>query len=1140
MRHIEINQVLYKSTKNELTSSEHGTDETKFSLYRGAKVTTPEAEINLAALYHEITRSDKVRRQITAVRNSADDDARKAAKAQLPAVSVAGVFSQRNDQALIHYAGLIVLDFDDVPQPEQARDILARCAGCALAFVSPSGTGVKAIFRHDGKAEHHAHTFRQIAASVERLTGLTADKSGKDLSRLCYLSHDPDARFNPDAAPFAVTPPDKPAATKADYPATATAGGTDESFNAAQAQRIIETHFANFDGGFVDGNRDNAITSVVGKLNVLGVSFAVAEPALRAHLEHHPQGAKRESRKARNPLAGAAWVDGKLRKARRMYRDYAAEHGAQRKESYRKPAPPKARYELIVNEYLTEADDRLTAILDTSGNGRALLVAPTGSGKTTFILWWLLRRTGRVSLLSVPNTTTAAQLAAKFPGVIGAYEGSGWRRDWRKNGFFALEAGGAVVFVCTYDQTALIYAGVGAAGGRVDCVVMDEFHEATNAAAYRAKAVDGVLKCGFDARAFILMTATPPEYTHDFLGQGWTTIRVKQLKAKAINVRFETHWNLDRVAMAILTAVKTGAPVVWARINSKADIETLRAKLSSNTWAKKRGFASALDALQIAVLTSDTRRDSYTAQAVIETGRTPNSVRVVLATQLIDSGLSILDTDATVFWVDTDPHNPPTPQAFVQFANRFRNMARVNIRAYFHATVGTFADGAPRPRGSYDPDEHAVNYYKCEAGLNWHLNNEAEAQGFKVGAAGAAPDHVADLRNGVLNFAGGRFGADGHTRPIETLRIANERSARRLTLAGFTEACTALDPRITFEWTDADWTPDTDEKGDPLPDLQERAVAALQKHGREALYLLAGNLTHLQTLAQYARHVLRWRGRFCGFYADDRRKPDGLDERSDELATQLKALLAALPEIIKADAVDAVEHLTTPELFSLCKLKEVLDHISYIRAENGATHADAVRVAADNQGAAKWGEYLATIQTAVAVECGAIGVSKRVGRRLDAGRNLAAYAVLKGFEGRRAALREILDALDAAGLYGWNEKRLGSLIRALYADAKKPRVRLPDGRQVRLWTFSQAHTIETAVRRYFDAAADKIAGNLRRRAVAAAVTFSPDCATFGYLKNPNNQTWQPPPDKPEERPDWVVYADEIRAESVFRAHARPD
>ena len=73
-------------------------------------------------------------------------------------------------------------------------------AALALAFDSPSGTGLKAFIGYDVPAYGPAYrdVFNAVAGYVAgHLPGLTLDRSGSDVCRACYLSYDPDAYLKP-------------------------------------------------------------------------------------------------------------------------------------------------------------------------------------------------------------------------------------------------------------------------------------------------------------------------------------------------------------------------------------------------------------------------------------------------------------------------------------------------------------------------------------------------------------------------------------------------------------------------------------------------------------------------------------------------------------------------------------------------------------------------------------------------------------------------------------------------------------------------------------------------------------------------------------------------------------------------------
>ena len=122
-------------------------------------------------------------------------------KSQLPAVTFSGVFptNKRKSHAIAQHSGLITLDIDGL-NPADIGYILTALASMPevlIAFVSPSGAGIKAVvsvdpipvdaIEHRGAWQACADRFDDLAMQYE----FTVDVSGKDASRLCYLAHDP-------------------------------------------------------------------------------------------------------------------------------------------------------------------------------------------------------------------------------------------------------------------------------------------------------------------------------------------------------------------------------------------------------------------------------------------------------------------------------------------------------------------------------------------------------------------------------------------------------------------------------------------------------------------------------------------------------------------------------------------------------------------------------------------------------------------------------------------------------------------------------------------------------------------------------------------------------------------------------------
>ena len=101
-----------------------------------------------------------------------------------------------------HHTGVIAIDVDDLTDENvsaEIRETMMTLPGCWHAFISTSGFGVKAFFIVDPIPQHeeeHHRAFGFIAEMVARELDVELDLGGKDPSRLCYVSWDPDAEFN--------------------------------------------------------------------------------------------------------------------------------------------------------------------------------------------------------------------------------------------------------------------------------------------------------------------------------------------------------------------------------------------------------------------------------------------------------------------------------------------------------------------------------------------------------------------------------------------------------------------------------------------------------------------------------------------------------------------------------------------------------------------------------------------------------------------------------------------------------------------------------------------------------------------------------------------------------------------------------
>lgn len=126
---------------------------------------------------------------IAKIRASNSEDEQQALKKTLPAVTFGGVFRTRRIEHLIEASGLMVLDFDTpgvVPDDSEYFYALWK---------SPRG-GYKALVKipvveSDQQFKQYFYAIQNEFADV--------DPSGKDISRLCFMSYDPEIKINENA-----------------------------------------------------------------------------------------------------------------------------------------------------------------------------------------------------------------------------------------------------------------------------------------------------------------------------------------------------------------------------------------------------------------------------------------------------------------------------------------------------------------------------------------------------------------------------------------------------------------------------------------------------------------------------------------------------------------------------------------------------------------------------------------------------------------------------------------------------------------------------------------------------------------------------------------------------------------------------
>lgn len=126
-------------------------------------------------------------------------------KKKLKAFTPCGTFKDsRKAKDLDVYSKTVILDVDKLGKRKvlQVKKKAIQCQYTYAAFISPSGIGLKILVKVSSLEEDHESLFKEIKSYYENLLGIKIDPSGKDLSRLCFVSYDSELYCNENSKEF--------------------------------------------------------------------------------------------------------------------------------------------------------------------------------------------------------------------------------------------------------------------------------------------------------------------------------------------------------------------------------------------------------------------------------------------------------------------------------------------------------------------------------------------------------------------------------------------------------------------------------------------------------------------------------------------------------------------------------------------------------------------------------------------------------------------------------------------------------------------------------------------------------------------------------------------------------------------------
>ena len=151
-------------------------------------------------------KSTKWKENILSIRSLQDKNQRNNLKKTLPAATISGVFKKRAADQISLYNGLVCLDFDEGDNPGKTPDEMKACLRefdeVLYAGLSVGGKGVFAIIAtNNDDPTRHPEVVAILGQAMSQYD-LYIDQACKDVSRLRFVSYDPDAYWNQTPAFF--------------------------------------------------------------------------------------------------------------------------------------------------------------------------------------------------------------------------------------------------------------------------------------------------------------------------------------------------------------------------------------------------------------------------------------------------------------------------------------------------------------------------------------------------------------------------------------------------------------------------------------------------------------------------------------------------------------------------------------------------------------------------------------------------------------------------------------------------------------------------------------------------------------------------------------------------------------------------
>ena len=208
---LDFAELYYKQSGQELLNTLNREMYLNLDMQRGPRFSFFKAPISNIKPHKSITIRDAynyiighyAKEQTETLRSITDKKRAKIYKAaNFAYATFSGEFDIRSNNAVKAETGLLCIDFDHVAQLEVlfSKLLQDRYFETALLFRSPSGDGLKWVIEIPTTSLTRQAMFTAVENYIKQAYGVQIDKACKDVSRACFLPHDPQAYINPQYA----------------------------------------------------------------------------------------------------------------------------------------------------------------------------------------------------------------------------------------------------------------------------------------------------------------------------------------------------------------------------------------------------------------------------------------------------------------------------------------------------------------------------------------------------------------------------------------------------------------------------------------------------------------------------------------------------------------------------------------------------------------------------------------------------------------------------------------------------------------------------------------------------------------------------------------------------------------------------